>query len=553
MLRLSTHWARATWACLLALLLSACAGTILEDALPPDDENSPQEEQPIKRPMSDCPEGLTVNSEVLCGIPSLGEPPEGALVVPDSPFEEPGLDTEAVDAQERAYLVQEGDGRLQVYVGERIQVGVRAINSVGAPVADQEVYFEIREYPDAPPSGAFLLSNVDLTNTFGVAQVTLSAGPNPSFFEITMWLTADEKGFSYQVNVVQPPKDLELNDPIQPGEPVEPVEPGGPEEPVEPVDPGNPGGPLGECLSPEGTYDVTNLYELGRFLGEGTFNTLQTINRALSDPGDLVGEWIEDRIDGIWGSLIRSVITPAVNYVFRYVTDNYAPEWVQWMLILTQDITEVLTRLEIRGALTLSKVDPECGLVGVHEWTDLVFLWRAGCQPNNPQCGRYEISFAQLGAGVSRAEFVGQLSRGLGPTGTLQISEHEMSLNIGVAAVWFIQNVILPARFEVNSFGELLELVIPCRLIGDLVADYLGGTVFGFAVAPFVESACNSGMRGLGNYLTGLLSSSLQVNAFQMAGQCTLRDNDGDKHTDVIEDGRWTQGLQGDFTGPRRR
>jgi hypothetical protein len=37
-----------------------------------------------------------------------------------------------------------------------------------------------------------------------------------------------------------------------------------------------------------------------------------------------------------------------------------------------------------------------------------------------------------------------------------------------------------------------------------------------------------------------------------MSGQCKLRDQTGDRLADRIEEGRWTSGLQGDFTGQRR-
>ena len=128
-----------------------------------------------------------------------------------------------------------------------------------------------------------------------------------------------------------------------------------------------------------------------------------------------------------------------------------------------------------------------------------------------------------------------------------------MQLNLGVAVIWFVQNVILPQRLEVNSFGELLGLVIPCDAVGDLAADYVSGVPFlGFAVAPLVEEACEAGLEAAGNFLMRMLADSFNVSAFDMAGECKLRDTNGDRSADKIEEGRWTSGLQGDFTGERR-
>jgi hypothetical protein len=380
-----------------------------------------------------------------------------------------------------------------------------------------------------------LAAQRSITNEFGVAHVDVTGAARPETFYVYM-TGEDTSSLRYQIDVVLPPEGREP-------------------DPIGPVEPGGPGGPLGqgECLGTQGNYAIVNLYEPGRFLGNGVFGALDTIHRFLANPGDAAGDWIQDRIDGIWGAVIRAGVEPVVNYLYDYIVNNYAPDWARWMLILTEDISGVLTEMEIQGTMELGPAaGPQCTLKGRHRWERLVFMWRAGCAQGDAQCGRYEIDLAQMGIAASESDFDARLTRTIGPVADMEISEHRLQMNIGVAVIWFVQNVILPQRLNVNDFGELLELVLPCDAVGALVADYVGGSIIGFAVAPFVEEACEAGLEALGNWLMGQLADQLRVDTFPMAGQCKLRDRTGDKLADNIEEGRWTSGLQGDFTGQRR-
>ena len=500
---------------LTAIALMACADAELET-----------ENGPLDNP---CPEGYTVAADGECSIPSIG--PGDDVETPDEPFAEPTIDNSDLDEERRFFLNQEGEGKYFVYVGETISVGVRAITYGGQPAPGHRIAFEKEEVNQERPSGAVLGSRLADTNEFGVAHIDVTGGPHPSFFRLKM-NADDTAGLTYQVNVIQKP---EGRDPADPNDP-----------------PPNPDG-IGDrnCMETAGTYKITNLYEPARFLGEDVFGVLDTVHRALSDPGGLVGDLIRDRIDGVWGSVIRAAIRPVINYLYQYFLQNYAPDWVRWMLILTEDITAILTQLEIEGTMTLSAVDAECELTGTHRWETLVFIWRAGCQPGDDECGKFPIPLAQLGVGLSESNFTARVTRTIGPSATLVIDEHSLQLNLGVAVIWFTTNVILRERLNVGSFGELLQLVLPCDALASLAADYVGGSIIGFAVAPFVERACQAGMELAGNYITRLITDQFNVDTFPMSGTCDLRDEDGDRDADKLTNGRWDQGFQGDFTGER--
>lgn len=505
---------------LLGLTLLACADGTRSEA-DPEPEMGGEPEAPLA-----CTDPIILPSgeEVPCIGPGENEAP------PDGEYVEPVIDnTDLEEAQER-FLTQDGDGKIFIYVNETRRVGVRTVDLAGRPVEGQRIRFELVESDERNPSEALLGAGMTATNEFGVADVQITGGPRPSFFYLDM-ASDGLDGLRYQVSVIQPPE----------GRPVEPPDPNLP-----------PPDPMVGCMETLGSYQMQNLYEPGRLLGDGPFQALETIHQALSDPGGLVGDLIRDRIGGIWGSLVRGAIRPVINYLYQYIVQNYAPDWLQATLAVVEDISSLLTELEINGTIELGAVDDVCALIGRHRWETLVFNWRFNCPPGDEMCGRYDIPLERLGASVSESEFTARVVRNFGPVATLEIDEHTLDLNLGVAIVWFLQEYVLPARFNVGSFGELLQLVLPCDAVGDLAADYLSGVpLIGFAVGELVEEACEAGMEAAGNYLTRLLTDQLSVSTFSMAGECKLRDVNGDQLADKLQEGRWTTGLEGDFSAER--
>ena len=503
------------WMFAFSWLLGACA-----QATPPGAQLDPIE----------CRGSISVNDDGECAVPSLGQgdvpaPPQGGV-------EAPVIDNSDLASASEFFLTQEGPGKYRVYVGETVPLGVRAITRVGQAAPGFTVDFKL----EGDTFGSVISADRAVSNQFGVAQTQLTAGDRPAHFVLRM--TAENaSSLQYEVDVVLRPEGG--------GGFMQPSPPSG----------APPGGVAPSCqIETRGVYDVKNQYEPARFLGDGPFGAIDNVRRALENPGDFVADLISDRIDGLAGDLIGAAVSPVVNYLVDYVVANYAPEWVQWMLVLAEDISGLLTELEVEGTMELGPRDAmTCELRGKHRWERLILIWRAGCDPNNAQCGRFPVPLNELGIALSESEFTARVTRSLGPVGDLQIDEHALQLNLGVAVLWFVENVVLPQRLNVQSFGELLGILVPCDVVGELVADYVSGVPFlGFAVAPLVEEACDAGLEAAGNFLMRTLAESLSVNTFTMAGECKLRDTNGDRLNDKLEEGRWTRGLEGDFQGTRR-
>ena len=308
----------------------------------------------------------------------------------------------------------------------------------------------------------------------------------------------------------------------------------------------NPGGP--QCLRTKGTYDLVNLYQPASLLGDDFNNAMMTINRALTDPGSYVADAIADNIGRIGAGIIRQ----GVNYLFRLVVDRHLPDWAQRVVYITTDLTTALTALEIRGTMELGDENQmDCTLQGIHRWETLVFVWRANCPPNDDQCGRIEIPMNALGIAASETPFDAVITEH-GFTGDLmEIAEHRLQMNIGVAVIWFLERTVLPQYFNgVNSIGDLLAMVIPCDALGDIVADAV--SIPFVPVRSIVRDACRAGLREAGNALSREIADRLSIDTFDMAGECRLKDRDNNQTVDKIEDGVWSGQLDGTFSGERR-
>ncbi len=454
--------------------------------------------------------------------------PEGDLgiALPDGDVGVPFLNEDRIAEEQGYYLNQDRSGRFTIYTNEDNEIGVRVVNYFGNPVPGVQVNFQILEPDPARPSGAQLRSRTVASTDFGMAKVVVRGGPQPAFIQLQI-SAENTRGLTYNVNVVQRPS-------------IDAPGSGGP-------------GPVGgrNCLRTKGTYDIVNRYQPASVFGDDLNNSLMTIRQLLTDPGDFVADLVADRIGGIGGAIAGGLIRAAVNYAFSYVVNNYLPDWAQRTVNITRDVTGILTDLEIHGTMQLGDEDPmACTLEGIHRWETLYFIWRVNCPPNDDQCGRHPIPMRELGISASESEFSAEITDHR-LTDTMIINEHQLQMNLGVALVWFLERTVLPNYFNnVNSFGDLLAMVIPCDVVGDLVADRI--SIPFVNVSRIVEQACRSGLEAAGQELAQIFAESLNIDTFAMTGECKLRDTDRNETVDKIQDGVWGGQLLGTFSGQRQ-
>jgi hypothetical protein len=224
-----------------------------------------------------------------------------------------------------------------------------------------------------------------------------------------------------------------------------------------------------------------------------------------------------------------------------------------------QDVTALLTDLKIKGNIRLGNASgPNCEVAGVHTWEQLVFSWQGGScggLGGNNGCGEQLLNLAEMGVSVSETEFNARVTNQTPLSLQLDIDEHQLDLNVGVIALAVLQNLILPQRANVRSFGDLIAQIMPCDDFGYFVA--------GFVDIPFVDEqgiaadACRSGVRALGNDLTQRILNSLQLDTFKLKGLVKMRSTDMDVDAELMYEGLWQDNgngtyLEGTFEGMRR-
>ena len=445
------------------------------------------------------------------------------------------VDDSIITEQETSYLTQEGDGKYYIYTNQTKRIGVRAINNVGAPTPGIRVSFMMVEGEgSSDPAGSSLSVQIAETDQYGVAAVEVTGGPDPTYFKLMME-ASDTTTMVYQINVIQP--NIRDTD----------------DETILP--------PAQRCalVDLSGNYAIVNSYELGRFLGDDVFNALETINRALTDPGGLIGDWIRDRIGGFIGDAVRGIVRDVINSLIRSAN---LPEWANGAINAIADITGFLTNLEIKANMRFGKVEgPDCEVPGVHTWEQLVFRWQGNdCGAfGGTNCGEHLVNLSEVGVSASESEFMGYVVDPGVLVSEVEIGEHQLELNVGVVIIALMENVILPQRSGVRSFGDLIARLVPCDRFGDLAASLVSGIPFiGGGVRSLATDACRDGVRALGNDLTRRLIGQLEVDTFDVKGRADFINNDGMPGAEKIDNGLWegdpnsNSYLQGSFEGERR-
>jgi hypothetical protein len=173
-------------------------------------------------------------------------------------------------------------------------------------------------------------------------------------------------------------------------------------------------------------------------------------------------------------------------------------------------------------------------------------------------CGEHIVNLSEVGVSVSESEFMGKIVDPSPLVSKVEIGEHELNLNIGVVIIALLENVILPQRSGVRSFGELIARIVPCERFGDLAASLVSGIPFvGGSVRSIATDVCRNGVRALGNDFTRRIIGQLEINTFKVQGSAEFANQDGMPGFEKLQNGRWEEGpsndfLQGRFEGTRR-
>jgi hypothetical protein len=232
---------------------------------------------------------------------------------------------------------------------------------------------------------------------------------------------------------------------------------------------------------------------------------------------------------GLFGDALGDLITDCVL--------NDAPEWVQDIFTIGQDIFQIVKRLELTGILKISKLTSDYHIQGVSTFTGVVFTWKLGCDKNAPdydQCGKMPFTMEQFNNnGDFPMDLVGGNWTGqVVDYDSLSISPYEIDLNYGKLILFVLQKIILKYLTGEDNLTDAAVAIVGCDGIAkslDKWVDY-----------DDTFKACKGTVTLLESYLIGLAVPSV----VSLKGSCTMVDENDDLVVDKLTDGVWAGQVQ---------
>ena len=310
-------------------------------------------------------------------------------------------------------------------------------------------------------------------------------------------------------------------------------------------------------LNPAGIYDLTNVFDFTGAIPGQLGDIIDTIATLFYDPG----QFLIDQIKNLVKQYIGGLITDAVFGLFGdkladLITDwvlNDAPDWVQDIFTVGQDILQIVKKLELTGILKISKLSSDYYVQGVISFTGVVFTWKLGCDKNAPdydECGKMPFSMDQFN---SNGDFPMDLVGGSW-TGTvvgydkLAIDPHNIDLNYGKLILFVLNKIILKWLTGEDNLADAAAKIVGC----DGIAKSLDNWVDYDDTYKACKNTVGLLVMPVESYLLGLSAQSWVT----LKGSCTMFDEDDDLVVDRLDNGVWNgqiniQGAAGNnpFTG----
>ena len=285
----------------------------------------------------------------------------------------------------------------------------------------------------------------------------------------------------------------------------------------------------------EGTYNFTNVAV--EFLNEQGLagQILADVILFFDEPGTIILKYVEEAAKQFLPSL-------AVEIVFDLIGEPIADALSNWLLgipelqnfwIIGQDVTGVVSSMELISLVQFSKVYSDYQLHGSEEFIGLTLTWKLGCDPQSPdyeECGKYTYTLEDFEdpnfpLDLASSEFTATILN----WNQLQIDPHVLYINYGKLILFVINYVILPeiangATSLSSAFQELLNcnnLSSPIPGIGDSA----------------VQGACNFAVTLIGTYIESLLSGLQWDSTLSLQGTCSLIDDDDNLVVDRLTNG----------------
>ena len=176
-----------------------------------------------------------------------------------------------------------------------------------------------------------------------------------------------------------------------------------------------------------------------------------------------------------------------------------------------EDVTGVVSNLELISLFSFSKVYSDYTLVGLEQFVGLSLFWKLDCDPQAPDyedCGKYTYQFQDFNAPDFPLDVISSnFNASIVNWNQLAIDPHVVQLNYGKLILFAMNHIVLPAIANgatnlADAFQELVSgaglevagvsLEGACEATTNLVAMFIESTLFGlnWDSNPTLQGTC---------------------------------------------------------------
>jgi hypothetical protein len=207
-----------------------------------------------------------------------------------------------------------------------------------------------------------------------------------------------------------------------------------------------------------------------------------------------------------------------------------------------QDITGVVSNLNLISLIQFSKVYSDYSLNGSESFIGLNLYWKLGCDPQAPdyeECGKFTYTLEdfeqpEFPMDLASAQFTANILN----WNHLQIDPHVLYINYGKLVLFVLNHLILPEIANgATSLSAAFQNILNCASLG----------------SGAIEDACNGALGFIGGFLDATIAGLKWDSNLSLQGSVVLLDNQGsDLVVDVLTQGVYagTVVINGAVTSP---
>jgi len=311
--------------------------------------------------------------------------------------------------------------------------------------------------------------------------------------------------------------------------------------------------PLIEMCAGGGTTIIGCITAGTEDVGKTVCCAIQEFVKLFNTPGSTIVELVFDALKLWFGSGIIDAVQTVIGEALESVLNDLIEQWSQdtpWLaavLSAGDDLTQIISHLELESELLLEKQGNDYTVQGTHYWHAINLYWRLNCpaegEPDyDPECGKFSLDMQDIQQVPD--DFPMELLEGVFVADVmnfnwLSLRQHEIALSYGKLVLWAINDIFIPeiSGDQAHSIDELARLWLDCH---GLAAGGIGDAAesIGWDRSE-VEDACNSAISMLIDPVDDIVGKLSLSTTLTLNGNGRMIDDNCDAIIDRIVDGTY--------------